>query len=473
MSPIITIPVEISTNGSKYLYAEDFTFEADDKLMLDKESFNDWSGKIYDSNGTAKAMNDSDYAAIAKTAFGNSGIHLYRVDGDANGQGVMASHSLPKTDGKDFTLEFDMRYINEWSWNNVQNVGFTLSNGVPEKIGDTAHPSAIQFRQRTDWGDENGRNNTLQNRASVAYDSGSLNEIGKYTTLYRVDNDPDPDRYTDVPYHNKGSNNNGGGAGRYDTRVEVTKNTLGEVYIHDYVDSLMVGALYHVKVDVHPSVQLANISVFDGYRAVESVVPFNTGTGVDWDANPIDTISFSVGQETWGELYVDNLKMYLSEEGSALKTVAILPVSGTAMTIGTIWNMLPMGDAYVFFSPEDGKVMEIASQSTVVGGTVGTWDYNGGDNQKFYLEETEGGYYLKGKQSNLYVGVDGTGAATLKEKADATVFTVTETGEPASAAVMEIIEMIEDGTYESTMDAIADAAAEDVAEEEISLVDEL
>ncbi len=456
MSPIIAIPVEISTDGSKYLYAEDFTFEAEDKLMLDKESFNEWTGKIYDSNGVAKDMNDSDYAAVAKTAFGNSGIHLYRVDGDASGQGVMASHSLPTTDGKDFTLEFDMRYINEWSWNDVQNVGFTLSHGVPEKIGDTDHPSAIQFRQTTAWGDENGRNNTLQNRASVAFDSGNLSEIGKYTTLYRVDNDPDPDRYTDVPYHNKGGSNNGGGAGRYDTREVVTKNTLGEVYIHDYVDSLMVGALYHVTVDVHPSVQLANITVFDGYRAVECVVPFNTGTGVDWEANPIDTISFSIGQEKWGELYVDNIKMYLSEEGSALKTVEILPVSGTAMTIGSTWNMLPIGDAYVFFNPEDGKVMEVASQSTVVGGTVGTWDYNGGDNQKFYLEETEGGYYLKGKQSNLYIGVDDTGATTLKDKADATVFTVTETGEPASAAVLEIVEMIEDGTYEATISAVFD-----------------
>lgn len=456
MSPIVTIPVEISTNGSKYLYAEDFTFEADDKLMLDKESFNEWTGKIYDSNGTAKDMNDSNYAAVAKTAFGNSGIHLYRVDGDAYGQGVMASHSLPTTDGKDFTLEFDMRYINEWSWNDVQNVGFTLSHGVPEKIGDTDHPSAIQFRQTTAWGDENGRNNTLQNRASVAFDSGNLNEIGKYTTLYRVDNEPDPDRYTDVPYHNKGGSNNGNGAGRYDTREQVDKNTLGEVYIHDYVDSLMVGALYHVTVDVHPSVQLANITVFDGYRAVESVVPFNTGEGVDWDANPIDTISFSIGQEKWGELYVDNIKMYLSEEGSALKTVEVLPVSGTAMTIGSTWNMLPMGDAYVFFNPEDGKVMEIASQSTVVGGTVGTWDYNGGDNQKFYLEETEGGYYLKGKQSNLYVGVDDTGAATLKNKEDATVFTVTEIDEPASAAVLEIVSMIEDGTYDVTVAAILD-----------------
>lgn len=479
MSPIISIPVEVSTSGNRFLYSEDFTYEGDDKLLLDdsEETFNGWTGKAYDSNGTVAASDISNvgmkpnfYAAVTKTAFGNSGIHLYRVQDSANGQGIMASHSLPTTDGKDYTLEFDMRYINEWSWNNVQNVGFTLSHGVPTKIGDTDHPSAIQFRQTTDWGDENGRNNTLQNRNSVAFDSGSLSTIGKYTTLYRVDNEPDPNRYTDFPYHDKLGNNNGGGAGRYDTREEVTKNTLGEVYIHDYVDSLMVGALYHVKVDIHPAVQLADITVFDGYRAVESVVPFNTAEGVDWDTNPIDTISFSVCPEKSGELYVDNLKMYLTDEESPVK-VAQFAADGTPFEIGTsgtTWNLYPKGDGrYVFFSAATGEVIDVNSGNIVNGGTCGMYGYKGSSsnadaNQCFYIDDVEGGkvIWLNGnnadKDKPCYIVFSSTGVTLTTDKTKATVFTMTDPGDAPSATVLEIVGMIEDGTYEATMDALLD-----------------
>ncbi len=448
MSSIISIPVEISTSGSRFMLAEDFTYEGENKLMLNDsaDTFNGWTGKAYNSTGEV-AMNDGFYAAINKTVFGNSGIHLYRVAGSSSGEGIMASHSLPNTDGRDYTLEFSMRYINEQSWNNTANAGFTLSHGTPTRRGDTDHPSAIQFRHMSAWGNENGRGNTIGKINSVAFDDWQVDQNGNVTnlintatsaSLFRNDGLNDPDRYDKITYHK--------GDARYDN--------VDEVYIHDYNDTLMVGSLYQVKVNVHPSMKIAEVYVFDGYRMVETVMPFSTADNVDWDNEPIDTITFSVGAEKWGEIYIDNFRMYLSPTGSTkLKSVRVVPKTGTAMSIGSDWHMLPIGDAYVFFAA-DGDVIDVSGQSQVVGHDVGTWTYNGGDNQKFYLEETNGGYYIRGKQSNLYLNVNASGAVTIQEKTNATVFTITETDAPASAAVLEIVEMIEDGTFEATMDAI-------------------
>ncbi len=450
-SSIISIPCEVSTNGSKYLYAEDFTYEGEDKLKLDSEgnNFNGWIGKGYNSSGSVE-MNDGFYSAVTKTVFGNSGLHLYRVSGSQDGQGIMASHKLPSTDGKDFTLEFTMRYINEMSWQNIQNGGFTLSHGVPTKIGDTENPSAIQIRHQAygngGW-NENGRNNVIQSRNSVAFDGGSVGTIGQFADISRHDGMNDPDRFDVLDYH-KPKGTGGDGNARYDK--------VDEVYIHDYNDGIMDGALFNVKVNVHPSAQMAEISVFDGYRTIESAVPFNTAANVDWDANPIDTITFSIGQERWGEIYIDNLRMYLTPtEDNKLKPVELAPAGGGAMTIGTKWQMLPIDNAYVFFNSK-GEVIEVGSQKTEVNSSVGTWTFNGGGNQKWIIEEAAGGYYLKGVQSNLYLNVNDAGATTLQNKENATVFTITETNEAASAVVLQIVEMIEDGTYEATMDAIID-----------------
>ena len=84
-------------------------------------------------------------------------------------------------------------------------------------------------------------------------------------------------------------------------------------YIHDYNDSLMVGALYYVTVKVSPSNKTVEVSVNDGYRTTTHVADYNSKDSYNWDENPIDTISFSVGSERWGELCVDDIKMYLTD----------------------------------------------------------------------------------------------------------------------------------------------------------------
>ncbi|MCH5188726.1 MAG: RICIN domain-containing protein, partial [Oscillospiraceae bacterium] len=436
LNPIMEIPYEISTSGSRYLFSDYFTYEGDDKLVL-HEDYNGWTAKSY--SGGREFNDTTNYVALTKAPFGNTGLHIFR-HGDG---GLMVSHALPDTDGKDYTLEFTMRHIDEWSWNNTDNQGFTLSHGVPTGVNDATNShSAFQYRYGSAWRDENGRGTSGRVRNTLAFDGGSQNEI-----FHNVDLDrdvSDAERYQRLQYYKDLTHPQ---VGYYDSQEEV--------YIHDYNDALYTGSLFRIKVNVHPATEMIEMSVNDGYRTAYYTTFYNSG--YDWEANPIDTITFSIGNEKWGEVYIDDFRMYLSGEGTALRNVTITPVSGPAMAIGSgTWNMLPMGDAYVFFDPADSpKVMEVYSQSLVVGGTVGTWEYNGGDNQKFYLEDAgDGNYYIRGKQSGLYLGVSSAGAVSLQTKESATVFTIEETGDQISAAFVQLAEMIEDGTYIPTMDAI-------------------
>ncbi len=92
------------------------------------------------------------------------------------------------------------------------------------------------------------------------------------------------------------------------------------------------------------------------------------------------------------------------------------------------WTIIPINGSYVFLNGE-GLSLDVNSQGTAVGTKVSTYAYNGGDNQIFYLDEADGGYYIRGKQSGLYLGVADDGSVTLQELKNAALFTITDTAE--------------------------------------------
>jgi hypothetical protein len=399
LSSIMSVPFEMTTNGSKYLFSDTFTYEGTDKLVLDEneDTFNGWVAKGYNSSGTVD-FDSSSYVAVTKAPFGNTGLHIYRT----GGEGLMVSHSLPDTNGEDYTIEFTMRFIDEMSWNNTDNEGFTLSHGVPTAKGDSTNSvSAYQFRHKSAWRDENGRGTSGNLRYSTAFDGGSETEIFHDVNLYRDVTDFERSDYSK-------------GEGYYDSE--------SGSYIHDYSDALMTGSLYHVTVVVRPSLKQVELSIYDGYRTATNVAMYNNATSYDWDNNPIDTITFSIGSEKWGEVYIDDFRMYTeSSAGESLRVVNIKDESGNDLLGISEWTLVPSGDAYVLLT-SDGLSLDVSAQSVAVGASVGTWEYNGGNNQIFYLDETDGGFLLRGKQSDKYVSQGSS--VTLQNAANATVFTI-------------------------------------------------
>ncbi len=271
MSDITSVPVEISTQGNKYAFVETFTYDGTEKLVLDEngENFNGWIGKAY---GDGAAFGTHSYAAITKAPFGNTGLHLYHVgSGGATGSGaVMASHALPDSEGKDYQIKFSMRYIDEMSWNNTTNAGFTLSHGVPVYNDGDATPCAIQFRHSSGWKHYNGRGTEGWLRRTRWFDGGGQSWIfgnGIYSEYGR-----------------------------------------GNEY-----DALMTGSNYEVTIDVSPANKSISFSIFDGHRTVYHTESYVDATTYDWDNNPIDTLTFSVGNDKWGEIYVDDVTVEIMD----------------------------------------------------------------------------------------------------------------------------------------------------------------
>ncbi len=270
MSSIISIPFEATTDGNKYADFETFSYMGTEKLILDEnpDTFNGWIGKAYNSGAK---VSDQNYAAITKAPFGNTGLHLYHTT-NSNGA-IMASHALPDSGGKDYTIRFTMRYINEMSWNNTDNAGFTLSHGVPV-YNDPVTSCALQFRHRVVWQEENGRGTSGHVRNTRWFDGGSMSQIFVET------DGPD-------------------GVG--------FKN-----------DALMVGSLYTVVLNVHPSDKKIDFSINDGHRTFYVTRDYVDADSYDWENNPVDTITFSVGLDTSssnkkGEIYIDNYSVEIAE----------------------------------------------------------------------------------------------------------------------------------------------------------------
>ncbi|MBQ8003450.1 MAG: hypothetical protein IJ297_08425, partial [Clostridia bacterium] len=290
-SSIMTTPFTMSTDGDGYIFKENFTYEGDELLMLDNDetTFNGWVGNRY-YDGRAEAFTEDCYAGIIKAPFGNTALHLYHK-GDG---GVMASHTLPDTNGKDFELKFTIRYINELSWNNTQNAGFSLSNNIPGYANNIADSScAFQFRHNVQWQDENGRGTNGYVRRTRWFDGNVLTHIFHGG----IPRDMETDGLERADYHK--------GVGYFDPEKGF--------YIHDYNDALMAGSLYYFTVKVSPSEKTITMSIHDGYREITHTEDYVDKDSYDWDNNPINAITFNIGNEKWGEMYVDDITMKVLE----------------------------------------------------------------------------------------------------------------------------------------------------------------
>ena len=290
-SSIIATPFTMSTDGDGYLFRENFTYEGDELLVLDSDesTFNGWVGNRY-YDGRAEEFTKNCYAGIIKAPFGNTALHLYhKADG-----GVMASHTLPDTNGKDFELKFTIRYINELSWNDTENAGFSLSNNIPGYANNISDSScAFQFRHNVVWQDENGRGTNGYLRRTRWFDGNVLSHIFHGG----IPRDMEIDGLERADYHK--------GIGYFDPEKGF--------YIHDYNDALMAGSLYYFTVKVSPSEKTISMSIHDGYREITHTENYVDHDSYDWDNNPINSITFNIGNEKHGEMYVDDLTMKVLE----------------------------------------------------------------------------------------------------------------------------------------------------------------
>ncbi|MGM9550864.1 MAG: BNR-4 repeat-containing protein [Clostridia bacterium] len=290
-SSIMATPFTMSTEGDGYIFKENFTYEGNELLILDssEDTFNGWVGNRY-YDGRAEAFTADCYAGIIKAPFGNTALHLYhKADG-----GVMVSHALPDTNGKDFELKFTIRYINELSWNNTENAGFSLSNNIPGYANDIDNSScAFQFRHNVVWQDENGRGTNGYLRRTRWFDGNVLSHIFHGG----IARDIETDGLIREDYHK--------GVGYYDPEKGF--------YIHDYNDALMAGSLYYFTVKVSPSNKTITMSIHDGYREITHTENYVDKDSYDWDNNPINAITFNIGNEKWGEMYVDDITMKVLE----------------------------------------------------------------------------------------------------------------------------------------------------------------
>ncbi len=124
-----------------------------------------------------------------------------------------------------------------------------------------------------------------------------------------------------------------------------------------------------------------------------------------------------------------------------IKHVAINSNS-VAMSIGEIWTIVPIVDGLSVFLAPDGNAIDIYKFGTTVGTKVQTYGYHGGENQKFYIEETDKGYLIKGLQSNLYFSVNEDGKTTLAEKENASYFEFIDCTEEITQETLKAVDVV-------------------------------
>ncbi len=112
------------------------------------------------------------------------------------------------------------------------------------------------------------------------------------------------------------------------------------------------------------------------------------------------------------------------------------------MNIGEIWTIVPIDDGLSVFLAPDGSAIDIYKFGTTVGTKVQTYGYHGGENQKFYVEETDKGYLIKGLQSNLYFSVNENGETTLVEKENASCFEFSSCTEEITEAALNAVDVV-------------------------------
>ena len=103
------------------------------------------------------------------------------------------------------------------------------------------------------------------------------------------------------------------------------------------------------------------------------------------------------------------------------------------LTVGdtkTEWRAQGFLDKSLTFITEGNRAIDVNGKSTKPGGTIIHWETTGGLNQRWLLEETKGGYFIKSAHSNLYL-TETDGTVTQEEKSEKAnqVWKVTVTGE--------------------------------------------
>lgn len=100
--------------------------------------------------------------------------------------------------------------------------------------------------------------------------------------------------------------------------------------------------------------------------------------------------------------------------------VPSLADKGKALTVdkeSVEWRVKGYLDGSLSFIGESGLAADVDGNSKKAGATVLHWTSTGALNQRWFLEETEGGYYIKSASSNLYI-TETDGAITQEEKSD-------------------------------------------------------
>ncbi len=112
------------------------------------------------------------------------------------------------------------------------------------------------------------------------------------------------------------------------------------------------------------------------------------------------------------------------------------------MDIGEIWTIVPIEDGLHAFIAPDGAAIDIYKFGITEGTKVQTYGYHGGENQKFYIEETDKGYLIKGLQSNLYFSIGENGETTLAKKENATYFEFADCTEEITDAALNAVDVV-------------------------------
>lgn len=146
----------------------------------------------------------------------------------------------------------------------------------------------------------------------------------------------------------------------------------------------------------------------------------------------------SVWENQYLEIPIEAPKDESADPTALLKKADISP----NMAIGQSWTIYTFEDGACVFINGAGQVMDVNAQAVTAGGKVGTYAYNNGDNQKFFLEEADGGYVIKGKQSNLYLSVSAEGNVTIEDRQKATVFAVSYVEATLSEAEINTAKLI-------------------------------
>lgn len=158
----------------------------------------------------------------------------------------------------------------------------------------------------------------------------------------------------------------------------------------------------------------------NGEVIAETTLTNYTDRGADGSA--VYSVNGGETVGVWGEQYLEiplDVPQAEKIDAATVLTGAEITFNQVAL-LGGEWNIYYFDDESCVFINGEGKVMDVNAQSVEVGGKIGTYSYNGGDNQIFYIEDG----YIKGKQSGLYIALDSSGEALLSEKDNASEFVI-------------------------------------------------